>query len=46
MAQGGDVTHGNGSGGESIYGKYFPDENLKLKLDRRGLLAMANSGRD
>ena len=46
MVQGGDITKGDGSGGESIYGKFFPDENLKLKMDKRGLLAMANSGRD
>ena len=46
MAQGGDITKGDGSGGVSIYGKYFPDENLKIKMIKRGLLAMANSGRD
>lgn len=44
MAQGGDITRGNGTGGESIYGEKFRDENLTLKHDKRGLLSMANSG--
>ena len=46
MIQGGDVINGDGTGSESIYGKQFPDENLKLKLDKRGILAMANSGKN
>ena len=44
MAQGGDFTVGNGTGGESIYGDKFKDENFKIDLDRPYLLAMANSG--
>uniref|UniRef100_A0A0G4GNF9 Peptidyl-prolyl cis-trans isomerase n=1 Tax=Chromera velia CCMP2878 TaxID=1169474 RepID=A0A0G4GNF9_9ALVE len=45
MIQGGDPT-GTGKGGESIYGKYFPDEfNAALKHDRRGVLSMANQSK-
>ncbi len=39
---GGDITHGNGKGGESIYGRTFPDENFEMKHDRSYLLSMAN----
>ena len=46
MAQAGDITKGDGSGGKSIYGDRFPDENLSWKMEQRGLLAMANKGRD
>lgn len=46
MAQGGDITAQNGTGGKSIYGHKFPDEQLWYPHSHKGVLSMANSGPD
>jgi len=46
MAQGGDFTNQNGTGGKSIYGNKFDDEGVWIPHDTKGLLSMANAGKN
>ena len=46
MAQGGDITNQNGTGGKSIYGEKFADEQIWYPHTHKGILSMANAGPD
>ncbi len=46
MIEGGDIINNDGSGGESIYGECFDDENFKIKHSKRGFVSLAHNGKN